>query len=451
MTETSAAREGEEKAMPHNPLDQVYRKVNRRLIPFIFACYTVAFLDRVNIGFSKLQMQQDLHLSNAAFGLGAGIFFIGYIALEVPSNLLMTRFGARRTLSTIMVLWSLASAGTALVTSPAEFYVLRFLLGAFEAGFVPGVLLYLTYWYPERRRGAASAWFLAAAAFAGAFGSPISGEIIQELHHALGLSGWQWLLLIEGVPTLILGILLPRVLDDGPQDARWLTAEEKELLKDDNSTVHTEQHHNFRAALREPRLYVFGFVYFALLSGFYLISFWLPTIVGTLGHFSSGEIGLVTAVPFAAGTVATIWLGRHSDRTQERRWHIAVAEAIGIAALVVTTWVHNPVLSIILFTIAASGITAAFPLIWPLPGRFFSGAAIAGALAIINSMGTFSGFVIPYVAGWIQDGTGSINYVIYLIGCVVVLGLVALLVGVPAPPRQDRGTPAAQVKEPSRG
>ncbi|WP_198597832.1 MFS transporter [Blastococcus atacamensis] len=418
-------------------LDQVYKKVTRRLIPFIFLCYMVSYLDRINVGFAKLQMLDDLEFSNTVYGLGAGIFFIGYVIFEIPSNLLMTKIGARRTILRIMVLWGVTSAATAFVTTPLQFYIVRFLLGMFEAGFVPAILLYLTYWYSGSRRGAASASFLAAAAFAGAIGGPVSGAILDHFDGALGMGGWQWMFVIEAIPAVILGLLVPVVLSDRPKDATWLSPEERQLLQDDVDSSVTHQEHKFTSALRNPRLYLLGFVYFALLAGVYLISFWLPTIIGNLGDFSDTQIGVITGIPYVAAAIATVWLGRHSDRKNERRWHIAASVSIGMLALLATVWVDNPVLSIVLFTIATAGIFASFPIIWPLPGLFFSGTAIAGALALINSMGTFSGFVIPYLAGWITDLTGSLDYVIYTVGAIVLLGVVALLAGVPASERKS--------------
>lgn len=415
-------------------LEGAYRKVNRHLLPFIFLCYMASYLDRINIGFAKLQMTDDLQLSNFAYGLGAGIFFVGYVIFEIPSNLLMTKVGARRTLVRIMLLWGLTSAATAFVVTPTQFYIARFFLGMFEAGFVPGILLYLTYWYSSRRRAAAAGSFLAAAAFAGAVGSPLSGAILQGLDERLGLHGWQWMFVIEGAPAVLLAILLPMFLHDRPEHVRWLSDEEKRLLQADLDGEVVRQHHTFAVALREPRLYLLGFVYFALLAGVYLISFWLPTVLSNLGSFDVGEVGLITAVPYLAAVVATIWLGRHSDRMNERRWHITGSVVVGMVALLTTVWVHDTVASIVLLTIATAGIFAAFPVIWALPGHFFTGTAIAGALALINSMGTFSGFVIPYVSGWIVDTTGSLTYVIYLVGVIVALGVAALLLGIPAQP-----------------
>ncbi|WDF35305.1 MFS transporter (plasmid) [Arthrobacter agilis] len=422
----------------------MYRKVSRRLIPFIFICYMISYLDRTNIGFAKLQMADDLQFSEAAYGLGAGIFFIGYVLFEIPSNLLMTRIGARRTLVRIMILWGIASGATAFVTTPMQFYIVRFLLGMFEAGFVPGILLYLTYWYSGKRRGAAAASFLAAAAFAGAVGSPLSGAILQGLDGVGGLSGWQWMFAIEAAPAIVAGLLLPRFLVDRPRDAKWLTDQEKALLEADVADDSKHQQHQFRAALRQPRLYLLGFIYFSLLSGVYLISFYLPTIINNLGDFSAGTVGLIAAIPYIAATIATIWLGRRSDRMNERRWHIVASVSTGMIALLCTLWVQNPIISIALFTVATAGIFAAFPLIWPLPGLFFTGTAIAGALALINSMGTFSGFVIPYLSGWLIDITGNLDSVIVMVGGIVLLGVVALLRGIPAQPRETKLQLAAE-------
>jgi MFS transporter, ACS family, tartrate transporter len=412
-------------------LRQTYRKITFRLLPFLFACYVIAYVDRINVGFAKLQMQDDLALSGAAYGLGAGIFFVGYVLFEIPSNIGMEKFGARKTLMRIMLLWGLASAATALVQTPEQFYVVRFLVGAFEAGFAPGVLLYLTYWYSPQRRAGAMSKFLSAAAVAGIIGSPVSGWILQGMDGLLGAGGWRWMFLLEGIPAVVLGILVIRVLPNRPQEAPWLTCREKELLSADLAPSQGHQQHRLGAALRQPQLYLFAYVYFSLLLGVYLISFWLPTLVNSLGDYSESQVGLLTMLPFIGAFAAMILVGSHSDRMGEHRWHIAVSAGVGMLALVVSTSVDNPLVSMLMFVIATAGLFAAFPIFWPIPSMFFTGVAAAGAIAFINSIGTSSGFVAPYVAGWITDLTGSIDYFVYMGAVVLALGMIALFWIVP--------------------
>ncbi len=412
----------------------IYTKITWKLIPFLFVCYTAAYLDRVNIGFAKVQMMSDLKFSDMVYGLGAGLFFLGYVIFEVPSNLYMARVGARRTLMRIMILWGITSAAMAFVTTPTMFYVLRFLLGVFEAGFAPGVILYLSTWFPGYRRARVMALFLIAVPFSGVMGAPLSGWIISHFHGVHDFAGWQWMLIIEGIPPVILGALVYFVLSDKPSDAKWLNDREKAVLQacliaDPDRGSH--QHGSFKVALKDPRIYILAFIYFAISTGIFLVAFWLPTLLGELGKFDAQTLGLLTAIPWTAALVSMLAVALHSDKTGERRWHIGLAGLIGLCALVATTAVTNIAISIVLFSIAAAGILSMMPVFWALPTQILTGAAAAGGIALINSIGTLSGFVSPYVVGAIRTSTGSSTIAVLVVGIVLLLGVIVTIVAVP--------------------
>lgn len=408
----------------------VYSKVTRRIIPFLLLCFCVAFIDRVNVGFAHLQMEADLGLSAAAFGLGAGIFFIGYLVFEVPSNLLMTRIGAKKTMSRIMVLWGITSVCMMFVDSPATFYILRFLLGAFEAGFAPGLLLYLTYWYSTKRRAKIMALILVGIPVSGVIGGPLSGAILSGMDEIGGLAGWQWMFLIEGVPALILGFLVWKVLADNPADATWLDDREKAVVThtiEEDRASHGESHSSFRVALKDRRVWTLAFVYFAISAGAYLLSFWLPTILKGLGSFSTWEIGLLVAIPYGFAAVVMLLNALHSDKTQERRWHLIAPGLLGIVGLLATMQVSSPVFSMFYFSLATAGILATMPIFWSLPPQWLTGLAAAGGIAVINSLGNVGGFVAPYLMGELIDRTGSTNAGLYTLSVLLFLGLAATL------------------------
>lgn len=416
-------------------LKDAYAKAAWRLVPFLFLCYLAAYFDRVNVGFAQLQMRDELGFTPYMYGLGAGIFFIGYFLFEVPSNLIMTRIGARLTLLRIMVLWGITSSATMLVSEPWMFYVLRFLLGMFEAGFAPGVILYFTYWFPARMRARILAFFLTAVAVAGLVGGPVAGGIMSGLHGALGLSGWQWMFLIGGVPSVLLGLLVFIVLCDRPAEASWLTAAEKAAIAADleqENRGHGAQHKDFRKALRDWRLYALALVYFSITAGVYLISFWLPTILADLGAFPTWQIGLLSALPNGAAAAFMIWLGLHSDSRGERRWHCAISGFVGSLALLATIWSPNVAVSIALFSIATAGIFAMMPVFWAIPPRFFTGTAAAGGIAVINSIGTLSGFVSPSIVGALKSWSGSLTPGLVVMTVLLWLGIVVLLVAIPS-------------------
>lgn len=398
-----------------------YRKATLRIVPFLFVCYFFAFLDRVNVGFAKLHMLSDLHLSEAAYGLGAGIFFIGYFLFEVPSNLILHRVGARLWIARIMVTWGIVSAAMAFVTSPAMFYVLRFLLGVAEAGFFPGIILYLTYWYPAERRGRIISLFMAAIPVSGLIGSPISGVILDIAHGAHGLAGWQWLFIIEALPSCLLGIILYFYLTDRPAQAGWLTAPEIENIEADLA-AEAKQHdaHSVSAAMTDWRVWLLSLVYFGIQMGVYGIGFWLPTIVKNSGFSSDTVVGFVTAIPYLAATIFMVLMGRSADATGKRRLHVMLPILLGVAGLIGSgIFANNVYIAMTCLSLATMGCITALALFWSLPSAFLGGFAAASGIAMINSIGNLAGFLSPYMVGLIKDATQSTNLALYAIAAAV--------------------------------
>jgi D-galactonate transporter len=389
--------------------DALYARVTRRLVPFLFLCYVAAYLDRVNVGFAKLQMQADLALSDTVYGIGAGIFFLGYFLFEVPSNLLMARVGARRWIARIMISWGLVSAATMFASSPATFYLLRFLLGVAEAGFFPGVVLYLTYWYPARRRARIVALFMSGVAVAGVLGGPLSGWIMRAFAGTGGLHGWQWLFLLEGLPSIALGIWTLFYLDDGIRSARWLDEDEKARLKaalaeDGAARGHWALRHVFGSG----RVWLLAAIYFLFVMGLYGVSFWLPQLIRNSGVQDVFHIGLLTAIPYGVAAVVMVLAARHSDRSGERRWHTALAGLAGAAGLMLSiAFADNTFAAMAALSLATAGILTTFPIFWSLPTAMLGGMAAAAGIALINSVGNLAGFASPYLVGAIRDATAS--------------------------------------------
>jgi len=410
--------------------DAVYRKVSWRLIPLLFVCYIVAYLDRVNVGFAKLQMQDALQFSEAVYGLGAGIFFVGYFLFEVPSNVILHKVGAKRWIARIMVTWGLLSAGTMFVTTPMSFYLVRFFLGAAEAGFFPGIILYLTYWYPAARRGKATSLFLAAIPFAGILGGPFSGWILQSMAGVNGWQGWQWLFLLQGLPTVAMGFLVWRYLDDRVKDARWLEPAERELIARDIAADGSgKSEAKVLSVLTNGRVWLLALVYFTFTAGLYGISFWLPSIIKSIGVKGALDIGLLSAIPWSFGVLAMYLVARSADRRLEHRWHSAVAAVVGALGLVLSVAMHgNAVWAMVGLTIATMGIMATLPVFWGLPTSFLGGAAAAAGIAFINSFGNLSGFAAPFMIGVIKDITKSTDSGLHMLAGLLVLGAVLVLV-----------------------
>ena len=413
--------------------DRTYAKVDRRLIPFLFLCYILAYLDRVNVGFAKLQMLRDLSLSDVAFGTGAGIFFVGYFLFEVPSNLLLKKFGARTWIARIMVSWGIVSSAMMFVRSEWAFYGLRFLLGVAEAGFFPGIIFYLTLWYPSGLRSTRTAWFVSAIAVSGVIGNPVSGLIMDGLSGTLGLAGWQWLFLVEGIPSILVGIWVWFYLDSGIAHARWLEPDEKALLV---RNLETEERHKHQVrildAFKSGRVYALCAIYFTLMIGLYGISFWLPSIVTAMGVKGYLEVGLVTAIPYAVAVVGMVLLSRSSDRTGERRLHYVFNVAAGSLGLVLSAAFRNhPVLAITFLAIGTLGVIGSMPVFWPVPSAFLAGTASAAGIGIVNSVGNLGGYVGPNIPVWMKGYSGDAAVSLYVIAGVLLIGALIAFVAIP--------------------
>jgi D-galactonate transporter len=426
--------------MPTIPLtasvseEDVYNKVAWRTVPLLFLCYIAAYLDRVNVGFAKLQMQADVvDISDSVFGLGAGIFFLGYFIFEVPSNVLMEKIGARLWIARIMITWGIISSAMIFVNSKWVFYGLRLLLGLAEAGFFPGIILYLTYWFPSRRRGRAVALFMLAIALTGVIGGPLSGWILQACNGVAGLKGWQMLFLIEGIPSILLGLLIPFLLANGVRSARWLNEEEKQLLEENLKAE--EVHKKHLPLLRvffDPKLLMFSLVYFCCVMGLYGTGFWIPQLIKNTGVKDPLYIGLLTAIPYGFGAIAMLVFGRSSDRYGERRWHFAVASILGAVGIVISNlFRQNTLVAMVGLTLATIGILAAFPVFWPMPTAVLAGTAAAAGIAWINSLGNLAGFFGPSIVGWFADLTKRSDYGLYVIAGTLVLGSILVLAFVP--------------------
>jgi D-galactonate transporter len=412
--------------------EATYRKVTWRLLPLLIACFLVAYLDRVNIGFARLQMLADLKFSETVYGFGAGIFFLGYSLFEVPSNLILHRVGARVWIGRIMITWGLVSAAFMFVKTPGMFYGLRFLLGVAEAGFFPGIILYMTYWYPASRRARMTTLFMSAVPISGILGSPLSGWIMNTFHGTGGWQGWQWLFLIEAIPSILLGIFVIAYLDNSIRAAKWLTEDEKRLLERRIEEEHSDKvaHRSIAAVFADPRIWRMCIIYFSCAVGQYGLTFWLPVLIQAAGVKGVLSIGLFTAIPFTAGLISMIWLGRSSDRTKARRWHVAGALLSGAVALTASTLAGgNTTVAIVCLTVAAIGILPAAPLFWNLPTAFLTGSAAAAGIATINSVANIGGFVSPTVVGWLRDLTGGTQAGMFAVSATLVVGaLVALSV-----------------------
>ncbi|MGL4966698.1 MAG: MFS transporter [Inquilinus sp.] len=408
---------------------RVYRKVFWRIVPFLMLCYVVAYLDRVNVGFAKLQMSQDLGFSEAVFGLGAGIFFVGYFLFEVPSNIILHQVGARMWIARIMITWGIVSAAFMFVPSAPWFYALRFLLGLAEAGFYPGIILYLTYWYPSHRRAKIIAVFMAAIPVSGIFGNPLSGWIMDAFHETHGLAGWQWMFLIEAVPAVLIGVAVLLVLDNSVREAKWLTDEEKAVIEREIAAdaKGKDSLASLGAMFRDGRVWLSCFIYFAFVSGQYGLTFWMPTLVKATGVTGNLNIGLISAIPFLCAVVAMILFGQSADRRRERRWHLVIPAVMGAVGFVVAATATDTAVAIAFLSLAAAGVLTCAPLFWSLPTAFLHGAAAAAGIAMINSIGNLAGFVSPYAIGLLKDLTGSTELGMYMLAVMLVLGAAAVL------------------------
>ncbi|BDB24239.1 MFS transporter [Cupriavidus sp. TA19] len=405
----------------------LYSKINWRLLPFLLICYLFAYLDRVNIGFAKLQMQSDLGFSDAAYGVGAGIFFLGYVLFEIPSNLLLPRVGARKTFSRILVLWGITSACMLFVRNVPMFYAMRFLLGIFEAGFAPGMIYYLSCWYGPQRMARAIAIVFLAGPIGGIVGGPVSAWLMTALAGHAGLAGWQWMFLVEGLPCVLLGILALRLVPDRPAQAAWLSDQERRLLEAELG--HAAAHkHSFRAVAKDARVYVLALAYFCIIATIYAISFWLPTIIKAQGVADTVTLGWYSAVPYMAAAIGMYYMGRKSDRSGERRYHCALP-ALAAGALLAASILAdgNLTVSLVLLTLATMGLWMAYTVFWAMPAEYIKGPAAAGGIALINTIGLSGGFWGPAIIGWAKTATGNLHLGVLLMACLPLLAAMIIL------------------------
>lgn len=404
---------------------QVYKKVAWRLVPFLCICYLAAYLDRVNVGFAKLQMLNDLSFSNTVYGIGAGIFFLGYVLFEVPSNILMHKVGARIWIARIMFSWGLIGATMAFVHTPTQFYVLRFLLGVAEAGFIPGVLLYLTYWFPAAWRGRIIALFLAAIPMSNIIGGPLSGWILTTMNGIAEMRGWQWLFIVETIPSVLLGFVVLRFLDDRVENALWLTDDEKARIKQDidKEANQSALHVSVMDAMKSARVWLLGVAYFCVASSIYISSFWMPTLIKQLGIDNPIQIGWLTTIPYVVAIVAMIIVNMSADKRAERRWHTAIPCFVAALGLIIS---GTPGLGIGItmlgLTLAAAGASTSQASFWSLPPMFLTGAAAAAGIALVNSLGNIAGMASTGLVGWMTDLTGSPNSALYLFAVFALIG-----------------------------
>ncbi|WP_223461871.1 MFS transporter [Pseudomonas sp. GL-RE-19] len=404
--------------------DKTHSTVTWRLMPLLLICYLFAHLDRINIGFAKMQMSADLNFSDTVYGFGAGLFFIAYALFGVPSNMALDRVGPRRWIATLMVVWGALSASMFLVDSATGFYVLRFLLGVAEAGFFPGILVFLNRWYPAGRRAQITALFAIAVPMAGVIGGPLSGGILESLHDVGGLRGWQWMFVIEGVPVILLGLVVLKCLPDSFETINWLTSQQKQQLRE--QLKHEEQRKSitsFSAILKNPQIWLLVAVYFAVMLAVNTLAFWMPTLIHGAGIGSDGKVGLLSAIPYLAGCFFMIGCGRSSDRLRERRWHLCVpllmaAVGIAIAGLIPT----NPTMVLGGLILAGMGASAALPMFWQLPPAFLSNGTQAAGIALISSFGSIASFFAPYLIGWMRDTTHSASLALYVLALLIALG-----------------------------
>jgi MFS transporter, ACS family, tartrate transporter len=414
-----------------DPASSAVGKIQLRILPFIFLLYIVAFLDRVNIGFAALTMNKELAISSEQFGLLAGIFFFGYFLFGVPSNVILHKLGAREWIAWILVSWGIVSASTGFAQSAVQLYVVRFLLGLAESGFFPGMILYMTYWFRQRERAQAVAFFMTGLPISSIVGAPLSGLILDHIHW-LGVSSWRWLLVLEAAPAIVLGIVTYKLLPNRPAEARFLTQAEKDWLAgelaNEEKTAEASDKVSALRALWNGRVWYLAIIYFTIIIGVYSMSFWLPQVVKGLSTlYSNTTVGLLVPIPHICGLIAMLVLSRHSDRTQERRWHAAVPAILGGAALLVVGRVTSPALSIALLALMAIGVDSFFGPFWSLPSKFLTGVAAASGIALINSVGNLGGFVGPYVIGAVSRRTGSTSLGLAFVGVSMIVSAMLVL------------------------
>jgi ACS family tartrate transporter-like MFS transporter len=407
------------------------RKASRRLLPFLFCLYVSAYLDRVNVGFAALQMKPALRFSDSVYGIGSGMFFVGYLFFQVPSNIALVNFVARRWLAGLMIVWGLISAGTLLVHSPGSFYLFRFLLGAAEAGFFPGVLLYLTYWFPSSARARSVALFMMAGPVSGIIGGPISGALLS-LHGFGGLDGWQWLFLVEGVPAILLGMIVRFYLAEKPEDAAWLKQEERagllEALAREGRRTETNASSIFTSVITKPETWLLCGAYFTLTFASYGVNLWLPQVVKSFSGYTDWFVGILSVVPYVAAVAVMGFIAARSDKTQQPHWHYAAVSFAGAAALALSAHPHHVLLSTALLSVTVASIYSAFGPFWAMPRGLLSGATAPAGIAFINSIGNMGGAFGPSVVGLVKQHTGGFGTGTAVIaGALFLGGILALL------------------------
>lgn len=389
------------------------KKVSKRIIPFIFVLYIISFLDRVNIGYAALEMNKDLGLTASVMGLISGIFFIGYFLFEVPSNMLMHRIGAKIWIGRILITWGIVVVVTAWVQNANHLYILRFLLGLAEAGFFPGIILYITYWFRKKDQARVFALFMMALSASNIIGAPLSGWIMDHISWA-GMPGWRWIFIVEGIPAIILGVVSIFYLTDRPEQAKWLTKEEREWLISELDKDHQDkksgQHNGLKEVLSNTRVWRLSFIYLTLVTGLYGIGFWMPTIIKSLSSYATNtQVGLITMIPYIVGGIGMVWWGRRSDRLNERKIHAALPPLVAAIAMAGCGLTANPILSVILLSIVTVGIYSIFGPFWAIPSLFLSEFEAAVGIALINSIGNLGGFIGPYAIGFVSDATGKVE------------------------------------------
>lgn len=433
MSQAQAALDTTLMDLSDDEAESTYSKVIWRLVPLLFLCFVTAYLDRVNVGFAKLQMLGDLKFSETVYGLGAGLFFVGYFLFEVPSNLIMQKVGARRWIARIMVTWGLVSAAMLFVETPMQFYVLRFLLGVAEAGFYPGVVLYFTYWFPSHRRGKVMALFFTGNPMSGIIGGPVSGLILQYFDGSYGWAGWQWLFFIEALPALVLGLIVLFYLDDGIRDAKWLSPREKAYLETQVAgEAQVKTHVSLKSAFGSGKVWLLCLIMFGTIMGSYAYGFWLPTII----RQSVKEplyIGLLTAIPYICGIGFIVLMGRHADKTRERRFHVAGPQCLAAAGFILCgLFSDNVYIAMLGLIMCVSGVITASALFWSLPTAFLGGTAAAAGIAFINATGGLGGFFSPTVIGWLKDITQTLSSGLFLVAGCLILSASLIVIFIPA-------------------
>jgi ACS family tartrate transporter-like MFS transporter len=426
---------------PDTLLSDALAKARRRLLPFLFLLYVVAYLDRVNVGFAALQMNAALGLSDVTYSLGAGIFFLSYTLFEIPSNVILARVGARRWIARIMISWGIVSAGMMFVRSAGGFYVLRFLLGAAEAGFFPGIIFCLTRWFPSGERARAIAGFMTAVVVAGIVGGPLSG-LLLSLDGVGGLAGWQWLFILEGLPAVVLGLVVLRVLPESPADARWLTPEERHALisrLDEETALRPAAVRSIGGAMTSGRIWLLSAVYFTIPVALYAMGFWLPQIIKAASGGGDIRVGVLTAIPYAVAAIGMVAVGRHSDRTGERRWHIAISAIVGGGAFAASAFVHGLVPSLVTLSLAMLGLASMLGPFWTLATSLMSGIGAAAGIALVNSVGNIGGFVGPNIIGYVREATHSFSIGLVVVGALLAMGGLLVLAIKPTQKDIERG------------